>query len=89
MLAFLALLSRCTHIPLGLLIVLTFGCGILSACFLNDTIALIFTSLSLSLTLSLGLNQIHFNKGKVGTVFEGKSQFNLTLEQALQKQGKF
>ena len=35
------------------------------------------------------LNNIHFNKGKVGTVFEGKSQFNLTLEQVLQKQGKF
>jgi len=35
------------------------------------------------------LNNIHFNKGKVGTVFEGKSQFNLTLEQVLQKQAKF
>ena len=35
------------------------------------------------------LNKIHFNKGKVGTVFEGKSQYNLTLEQVLQKQAKF
>jgi Na+/H+ antiporter NhaD/arsenite permease-like protein len=56
----LVLLLRCTRSPLGLLIVLTFGCGILSACFLNDTIALIFTPLTLSLTLSLGLNPIPY-----------------------------
>jgi hypothetical protein len=56
----LVLLLRCTRIPLGLLIVITFGCGIISACFLNDTIALIFTPLSLSLTLSLDLNPIPY-----------------------------
>jgi Na+/H+ antiporter NhaD/arsenite permease-like protein len=56
----LVLLLRCTRSPLGILIVLTFGCGILSACFLNDTIALIFTPLTLSLTLSLGLNPIPY-----------------------------
>lgn len=35
------------------------------------------------------LNYIHFNKGKFGTVFEGKSQYNLTLEQVLKKEAKF
>jgi Na+/H+ antiporter NhaD/arsenite permease-like protein len=37
---------------------LTFGCGILSPFFLHDTITLIFTSLALTLTLSLGLTTI-------------------------------
>ncbi|MEH2313726.1 MAG: anion transporter [Nostoc sp.] len=49
-----------TRSPLGLLIALTFGSGILSAFFLNDTIALIFTPLTLSLTLALGLNPIPY-----------------------------
>lgn len=40
-------LMRFTRSPLGLLIVLTFGSGILSALFLNDTIALILTPLTL------------------------------------------
>lgn len=35
------------------------------------------------------LNKIHFNKGKVGTVFDGRSEFNLTLEQVLEKRAKF
>ena len=35
------------------------------------------------------LNYIHFHQAKFGTVFEGKSQYNLTLEQVLKKQGKF
>ncbi|MEH2447710.1 MAG: anion transporter [Nostoc sp.] len=49
-----------TRSPLGLLIALTFGSGILSAFFLNDTIALIFTPLTLSLTQALGLNAIPY-----------------------------
>jgi Na+/H+ antiporter NhaD/arsenite permease-like protein len=43
-----------------LLIALTFGSGILSAFFLNDTLALIFTPLTLSLTQALGLNPIPY-----------------------------
>lgn len=49
-----------TRSPLGLLITLTFGSGILSAFFLNDTLALIFTPLTLSLTKTLGLNPIPY-----------------------------
>ncbi|MEH2436461.1 MAG: anion transporter [Nostoc sp.] len=49
-----------TRSPLGLVIALTFGSGILSAFFLNDTIALIFTPLTLSLTQALGLNPIPY-----------------------------
>ncbi|QSJ15696.1 anion transporter [Nostoc sp. UHCC 0702] len=56
----LSLLLSYTRSPLGLLIALTFGSGILSAFFLNDTIALIFTPLTLSLTQTLGLNPIPY-----------------------------
>ncbi|ACK71210.1 phosphate binding protein [Gloeothece citriformis PCC 7424] len=35
------------------------------------------------------LANIHFNRFKVGTVFEGRSEFNLTLEELLTKQAKF
>lgn len=53
-------LIRLTSSPLGLLIVLSFGSGILSAFFLNDTLALVFTPLTLSLTAALKLNPIPF-----------------------------
>ncbi|QIR36884.1 anion transporter [Tolypothrix sp. PCC 7910] len=56
----LSLLLSVTRSPLGLLIALTFGSGILSAVFLNDTIALIFTPLTLSLTQALRLNPIPY-----------------------------
>ncbi|BAY28843.1 arsenical pump membrane protein [Nostoc carneum NIES-2107] len=56
----LSLLLSVTRSPLGLLIALTFGSGILSAVFLNDTIALIFTPLTLSLTQALSLNPIPY-----------------------------
>ncbi|BAY75737.1 arsenical pump membrane protein [Nostoc linckia NIES-25] len=56
----LSVILSVTRSPLGLLIALTFGSGILSAFFLNDTIALIFTPLTLSLTQSLGLNPIPY-----------------------------
>ena len=35
------------------------------------------------------LDSIHLYKGKAGTVFGGKSEFNLTLEQLLRKQKQF
>ncbi|MBD2340062.1 anion transporter [Calothrix sp. FACHB-156] len=56
----LSLLLSITRSPLGLLIALTFASGILSAIFLNDTIALIFTPLTLSLTQALSLNPIPY-----------------------------
>ncbi|MEH2042325.1 anion transporter [Nostoc sp.] len=65
-----------TRSPLALLIVLTFGSGILSAFFLNDTIALILTPLVLGLTQTLNLNPIPYllalagatNLGSVATL---------------------
>ncbi|NJN86058.1 MAG: anion transporter [Leptolyngbyaceae cyanobacterium SL_7_1] len=58
----LALVSvlRLTRSPLGLMVVLTFSSGILSAVFLNDTLAIVFTPLTLSLTQALGLNPIPY-----------------------------
>ncbi|MGF1932857.1 MAG: anion transporter [Nostoc sp. ChiQUE02] len=56
----LSVILSITSSPLGLLIALTFGSGILSAFFLNDTLALIFTPLTLSLTQALGLNPIPY-----------------------------
>jgi Na+/H+ antiporter NhaD/arsenite permease-like protein len=56
----LSVILNVTRSPLGLLIALTFGSGILSAFFLNDTLALIFTPLTLSLTQTLGLNPIPY-----------------------------
>ncbi|NET07547.1 MAG: PstS family phosphate ABC transporter substrate-binding protein [Symploca sp. SIO2B6] len=35
------------------------------------------------------LNKVHYNQGKVGSVFEGKSQFNLTIGELLRKQAKY
>lgn len=69
-------LMRFTQSPLGLLIVITFGSGILSALFLNDTIALILTPLTLGLTQALNLNPVPFllalagatNLGSVATL---------------------
>lgn len=72
----LDVLSRHIRSPFGLLVVLTCGGGILSALFLNDTIALILTPLVLSLTQSLKLNPIPYllalagaaNLGSVATL---------------------
>lgn len=69
-------LTRLTRSPFGLLIVLTYGSGFLSAFFLNDTIALIFTPLTLQLTQALQLNPIPYllavagatNLGSVATI---------------------
>ncbi|WP_072718593.1 MULTISPECIES: anion transporter [Planktothrix] len=73
---FLNRLIRITHTPFGLLVVLTFSCGLLSALFLNDTIALVFTPLILSLIQTLRLNPIPYllalgaatNIGSVATI---------------------
>lgn len=35
------------------------------------------------------LDYVHFNRGKVGTVFEGEAQLNLTIGELLRKQAKF
>lgn len=35
------------------------------------------------------LDYVHFNRGKVGTVFEGSAQLNLTIGELLRKQAKF
>lgn len=65
-----------TRSPFGLIVVLTFGSGILSALFLNDTIALILTPLVVGLTEALSLNPIPYllalagatNLGSVATI---------------------
>ncbi|KAM3112387.1 anion transporter [Phormidesmis sp. 146-33] len=56
----IAWLLGLTSSPFGLIVALTFGCGVVSAVFLNDTIALIFTPLILSLTKTLRLNPIPY-----------------------------
>ena len=69
-------LMRYVRSPFGLIIVLTFAGGILSALFLNDTIALILTPLVVTLTSSLNLNPIPYllalagatNLGSVATL---------------------
>ncbi|OCQ97703.1 anion transporter [Nostoc sp. MBR 210] len=67
---------RYVHSPFGLLIVLTFGSGFLSALFLNDTIALILTPLVVGITQLLSLNPVPYllalagatNLGSVATL---------------------
>jgi Na+/H+ antiporter NhaD/arsenite permease-like protein len=56
----IAWLLSLTSSPFGLIVALTFGCGVVSAIFLNDTIALIFTPLILSLAKTLRLNPIPY-----------------------------
>ncbi len=72
----LSLLMRLTRSPFGLLVALSIGSGLLSAFFLNDTIAIVFTPLVLNLTQTLGLNPIPYllalaastNLGSVATI---------------------
>ncbi|MCL6750535.1 hypothetical protein KBT16_05880, partial [Nostoc sp. CCCryo 231-06] len=35
------------------------------------------------------LNYVHLYQGKVGTVFEGKAEMNLTIGELLRKEAKF
>ncbi len=53
-------LLRLTRSPFGLLLLLTLGTGVLSAVFLNDTLALVSTPLTLQLSRALGLNPIPY-----------------------------
>ncbi len=53
-------LLRLIRSPLGLLALLSLGTGLLSAFFLNDTLALVSTPLTLQLTRSLKLNPIPY-----------------------------
>jgi Na+/H+ antiporter NhaD/arsenite permease-like protein len=72
----IAQLLSITHSPLGLLTVLTFGVAALSAFFLNDAMALIFTPLILDLARTLRINPIPYllamagatNLGSVATI---------------------
>lgn len=72
----LIFLIRYTGTPFALLVALTFSSGFLSALFLNDTIAILLTPLTLTLTRSLGLNPIPYllalagatNLGSVATI---------------------
>ncbi|XGV98512.1 MAG: anion transporter [Leptolyngbya sp. BL-A-14] len=69
-------LMRYVRSPFGLIVVLTFGSGVLSALFMNDTIALILTPLVVSLTVALSLNPVPYllalasatNLGSVATI---------------------
>jgi Na+/H+ antiporter NhaD/arsenite permease-like protein len=56
----LELIAGITKSPFGLLVALTFGSGLLSALFLNDTIAILLTPLTVTLTRSLSLNPIPY-----------------------------
>jgi Na+/H+ antiporter NhaD/arsenite permease-like protein len=72
----LASLLRLTSSPFGLLVILTWSSGILSAFFLNDTLAIVFTPLVIRLTRSLQLNPVPYllalagatNIGSVATI---------------------
>lgn len=56
----LTVLVRFARSPFGLIVALTFVSGVLSALFLNDTIALIFTPLVVGLATALNLNPIPY-----------------------------
>lgn len=56
-------LIRVSRSPFGLLLMLVFGSGLLSAFLLNDTLALVFTPLTLQVTAVLGLNPIPYLLG--------------------------
>lgn len=72
----LSFMGRLTRSPFSLLVVLTFVSAILSAFFLNDTIALILTPLVLGLTQAISLNPVSYllalagatNLGSVATL---------------------
>ncbi|MEN9251216.1 MAG: anion transporter [Thermostichales cyanobacterium HHBFW_bins_127] len=51
---------RLTHSPWGLLVGLTWGCGILSAFLLNDTMVLVFTPLVIRLTQAVKLPAVPY-----------------------------
>ena len=69
-------MTRFGKSPLGILVAITFGSGILSAFFLNDTTAILLTPLTLTLTRSLSVNPLPYllalaggtNLGSVATI---------------------
>ncbi|MER3479940.1 MAG: anion transporter [Meiothermus sp.] len=76
---FQLVMDRLVHLarsPLGLLVWLTFGTGVLSALFLNDTMAILLTPLVLALTRTLSLPPVPYllalagatNLGSVATL---------------------
>ncbi|WP_018110512.1 anion transporter [Thermus igniterrae] len=64
-------LLRLARTPLALLLFLTFGSGVLSALFLNDTMALLLTPLVLSVARGLGLNPVPYLLALMGAVNTG------------------
>lgn len=72
----LSQLIRLTRSPFGLLVVLSLGSGVLSALFLNDTIAIVLTPLTVRLVTALSLNPVPYllaiaaasNTGSVATL---------------------
>jgi len=64
-------LMRYVRSPFGLIVVLTFGSGALSALFMNDTIALILTPLVVGLTVALTLNPIPYLLALAGATNTG------------------
>jgi len=66
------------------LLSLTYPGLVLSAGFLNDTITLIFTPLTLSLTLSLGLNPIAYLLSVAGATNIGSVVIHRSLVKELE-----
>lgn len=72
----LAFFTRFAGSPFGILVAITFGSGILSAFFLNDTTAILLTPLTLTLCRSLSINPLPYllalaggtNLGSVATL---------------------
>lgn len=62
-------LTRFTRSPFGILAVVTFGSGILSAFFLNHTTAILLAPLTLTLTCSLSLNPLPYLLALAGGTF--------------------
>lgn len=62
---------RLARTPLALLLFLTLGSGLLSALFLNDTMALLLTPLVLSVARGLGLNPVPYLLALMGAVNTG------------------
>ena len=67
-----------------MLLSLTYPGLVLSAGFLNDTITLIFTPLTLSLTLSLGLNPIAYLLSVAGATNIGSVVIHRSLVKELE-----
>ncbi|MEP0958657.1 anion transporter [Microcoleus sp. FACHB-1515] len=56
----LSVLLQMTQSPFGLMVVLSIASGVLSAFFLNDTLVMVFTPLTISLTQTLNLSPVPY-----------------------------